>query len=131
MSNYYQKVREYLTDLDIQIVSEDENDQVFVIDKQEDGIVNLIIGCAEPILIMEQFMFEIKNESADLYKSLLKKNREILHGAFVVDETGKNVLYRNTLEIENLDFNEVEAALNSLSMLLSEFSEQLIKFSKQ
>ena len=63
-------------------------------------------------------------------KKLLQKNRDIIHGAFVLDETGQKVIFRDTLQIENLDLNELEASLNSLSLLLSEFSEQIINFSK-
>ena len=61
---------------------------------------------------------------------LLKKNRDIIHGAFVLDESGKKVIFRDTLQILNLDRNELEGSLNSLSLLLSEYSNELIKFSK-
>ena len=57
-------------------------------------------------------------------------NRDIIHGAFVLDDDGDKVIFRDTLQIENLDLNEIEASLNSLSLLLSEYSEQIIKFSK-
>ena len=77
-----------------------------------------------------KFIFEIKNVSTDVYKNLLIKNRDIIHGAFVLDETGKKVIFRDTLQLENLDMNELEGSLNSLSLLISEYSEELIKFSK-
>jgi hypothetical protein len=88
-----------------------------------------VVGIADPLLILEQFIFEIKQESIDLYKSLLQKNRDIVHGAFVIDDSGKRVIYRDTLQIENLDLNELEGSLNSLALLLSEYSEELLNFS--
>ncbi len=91
---------------------------------------DLILGIAPPILIMEQHIFNIKNRNQEVLKKLLQKNRDIIHGAFVLDETGQKVIFRDTLQIENLDLNELEASLNSLSLLLSEFSEQIINFSK-
>ncbi|MFT6442591.1 MAG: hypothetical protein ACJASM_002140, partial [Salibacteraceae bacterium] len=36
----------------------------------------------------------------------------------------------DTLQIVSLDLNELEGSLNSLSLLLSEYSDELIKFSK-
>jgi hypothetical protein len=65
-----------------------------------------------------------------MFKELLKKNRDIVHGAFVLNETGDKVIFRDTLQLESLDLNELEGSINSLSLLLSEYSEELIKFSK-
>ncbi len=130
MASYFEKVRDYLYDLECNIVSEDTEDQVFVIEKEEDFIKNMVVDCVEPILILEQVLFEVKNDSADVYKNLLMKNRDIIHGAFVLDETGKKVIFRDTLQLENLDLNELEGSLNSLTLLLSEYGDEIIKFSK-
>lgn len=130
MDNYFNKVRGYLLDLDFIISHEDENSNLFVVNKEEEGISNLVIGCADPILIMEQHIFDVHKESVGLFRSLLMKNRDIVHGAFVLDEQGTKVIFRDTLQLENLDFNELEGSLNSLSLLLSEYSDEIIEFSK-
>ena len=130
MNSYFEQVQGYLLDLDFNIINEVEEEGVFWVEKEDAGIHNLVIGCLDPILVMEQFLFEIKNESNEIYKSLLIKNRDIIHGAFVLDETGKKVIFRDTLQLENLDLNELEGSINSLSLLLSEYSDELIKFSK-
>jgi hypothetical protein len=49
----------------------------------------------------------------------------------VLDESGKNLMFRDTLQVENLDLNELEGSLNSLSLLLSEYSDELINMSKK
>lgn len=116
--------------LDFNIVFENYEDGILMISKESEGIKNLILGIASPILIMEQHIFNIKNKNTDVFQKLLQKNRDIIHGAFVLDETGQKVIFRDTLQIENLDLNELEASLNSLSLLLSEYSEQIINFSK-
>jgi hypothetical protein len=83
------------------------------------------------ILIIEQFLFDLKHDSdGAISKQLLQKNRDIVHGAFVLDETGEKVIFRDTLQIENLDLNEIEGSLTSLSLLLSEFTDEIISFSK-
>lgn len=130
MAMDYEKVRAYLQELDYMIVREDKDDEVFVIESESDGIKNLVIGCADPILIMEQYIFEIPNGDTEVYKKLLVKNRDIVHGAFVLAEDGKKVLFRDTLQLENLDLNELEGSINALSLLLSEYSDEIIEFSK-
>ncbi|MEM0941455.1 MAG: YbjN domain-containing protein [Bacteroidota bacterium] len=128
--SYFETVREYISELDLAIVHEDDEGEVFVIENEDSGIKRLVIACADPILIMEQYLFEIHNASEEILASLLKKNRDIISGAFVLDETGKKVIFRDTLALENLDLNELEGSINSLELLLSEYSNEIIKFSK-
>ena len=130
MNSYFQKVKEYLLELDFTIEQENEEEGVFVVEKEEDGIKNVVLIVADPILIVEQFLFDLPKDAPDIYKQLLVKNRDIIHGAFALDESGNKVLFRNTHECENLDLNEIEATLNSLALLLSEYSGELIAFSK-
>ena len=129
MAKKFEKVREYLMELNYSIVKEDKEDEVFIVEQELDGIKNLVIGCADPILIMEQFIFKVSGDSSEIYKDLLMKNRDIVHGAFVMDDDC-HILFRDTLQLENLDLNELEGSLNSLSLLLSEFSDDIIAYSK-
>lgn len=128
--SYFETVREYLSELDLAIVHEDEEGEVFVVENEDSGIKSLVIACADPILIMEQYLFELHNSSEEILSSLLKKNRDIISGAFVLDEAGEKVIFRDTLALENLDLNELEGSINSLELLLSEYSSEIIKFSK-
>ena len=130
MNPYFLKVKNYLLELEYEISHEDPDQNIIVVQDSNSGITNLVLGVADPILILEQYILEIVQENGEAYKLLLQKNRDIIHGAFVLDETGKKVIFRNTLELENLDLNEIEASFNSLSLLLSEYSNDLIKFSK-
>lgn len=128
--NYFDKVKEYLMELEYSIVKEDRDNEVFVVESQEDGIRNLLIGVADPIIIIEQYLFDLNNNVGDVAKQLLIKNRDIVHGAFVMDDDGKRVIFRDTLQVDNLDLNELEGSLSSLSLLLSEYSDEIIGFSK-
>jgi len=128
---YFQKVESFISKLGYSVSYQNEKDGIFLIESEQDGIKNLIIGVAPPILIMEQYIFTMKSYDADIMKSLLKKNRDIIHGAFALDEEGKKVIFRYTMQIEHLDINEFEGALNSLGLLLSEYYEQIIEFSKK
>jgi len=131
METNFEKVRSFLLELEYTITKEDKAEELFVIEKEDKGITNMVVDCEEPILIFEQFIFDVQNESLELYKELLIKNRDIVHGAFVLSEDGKKVLFRDTLQLENLDLNEFQGTLNSLEMLLAEYVNRLIEFSKQ
>jgi len=130
MGQNFNKIKDFLLELEYSIVSEDINEDIFVVEKLEAGIVNMIIDCEEPILVFEQFLFEMNEDSLDVFKELLMKNREIVHGAFALDESGKKVIFRDTLQIDNIDINEFQGTLNSFEMLMAEYSDKLIEFSK-
>lgn len=130
MKNHFNITRDYLLELNFTIIKENRVDGIMVVEKEDFGIKNLILGVSPPILIMEQFIFSVHNQSEKIFKSLLQKNRDIIHGAFVLDESANKVIFRDTLQIENMDLNEIEASLNSLSLLMSEYSDQIIEFSK-
>ena len=130
MKNHFQITKNFLLELNFNIDFENEAEGILMIRKENFAIKNLILGVAPPILIMEQFLFRINNQSEKIYRSLLQKNRDIIHGAVVLDDSGKTVIFRDTLQIENLDLNELEGSLNSLSLLMSEYSDKIIEFSK-
>ena len=129
MSDYFSKVKGYLNELKYSIIEENETEGLFVIDNEEEGIKNMIIVVDDPILIMQQLIFKVKNDDVNMYKALLQKNQDILHGAFVINEAGDSVLFRDTLQVENLDLNELAGSLNSLSLLMGEYANDIIKFS--
>lgn len=128
MSDNYNLVKEYLFDMEIAIVSEDPNEKLVVVDDEENGIKNLIIDCEDPILIMEQVIMKVPGDPKDLFKRLLQINRSLVHGAFVLDEKAEFFLFRDTLQLENLDRNEMEASIHSLSLALAEYSSELLSY---
>lgn len=128
---YFRKIETYILKLGYSITYQDEAKGVFCIESESDGIKNLIIGIAPPILIIEQFIFTLQRDDKEILKSLLIKNRDIIHGGFVLNEDGTKVIFRYTMQIENLNLNEFEGALNSLGLLLSEYFEQIIEFAKK
>lgn len=130
MENSFQKVKDYLAELGFDISEESESEGLIIVNKEMEGVNNLVMGFADPILIIEQFLLELKHPSEEIFRRLLVKNRDIIHGSFALDDSGTKVLFRDTLQLENLDLNELEASLNSLGMLLSEYSEEIIEFSK-
>lgn len=121
-------VKAYLHDMGMAVVSEDPEQELVVVENEDEGIKNLIVDCEEPIVIVEQLILKVGGGSPDMFKRLLQMNRELVHGAFVLDETGGMLLYRDTLQLENLDYNELEGSIKSLSLALSEYGSELLGF---
>jgi hypothetical protein len=130
MQSKFEMVKDYLMDLGIAIVREDPEEEMVVVSDPENGIHNLVIDCEDPILIMEQLIMEVPEDPKDLFENLLKMNRALVHGAFALDESGKKVIFRDTLQLDNLDLNELEASIDALSMGLAEFGGRLLEYVK-
>jgi hypothetical protein len=124
-------VKEYLRELRLSIVSEDAAEGLVVVEDEERGIMNLVVDYEDPILIFEQMIMPVPAQPGDLFRRLLQMNRTLVHGAFALDEEGKRVLFRDTLQLTNLDLNEVEGTIEALSLALAEHAAELISFSRQ
>lgn len=129
-NQYFTKIQTYLLELGFDIQHQDPANNLLVVSKPELGIDHLVLGCGDPLLILEQYLLELPAPNCDIYQRLLQKNRDIIHGAFVLDESGRKVIFRDTLQLEHLDRPELEAVFNSLALLLSEFGDELIAFSR-
>ena len=130
MAIHFPKVKDYLFELGFDIQSENPAEGLLVITDEDKGISNLVIDCEEEILVLEQFIFPLKSDDPHILKRLLQINREIVHGALVLDEEGEKVIFRDTLQLENLDLNELEASVNAIGLMLAEHANEFIKFSK-
>lgn len=130
MENNFKKVKDYLLDLEYSIITEDTSEELIVIENLDAGISNLIVDCEDPILIIELHLFDLQNGNEETFRRFLQMNREIIHGAISIDETGNKVILRDTLQLENLDLNELQGTLNSFEIFLSENANELISISK-
>ena len=128
MSEAFEKVKGYLQELELPIVTEDEGEELVVVDDEENGLHNLIIDCEDPILILEQAIVPIPEEPGNLYKRLLEMNRTLIHGAFAVDDETGTVLFRDTLRLDTLDRSELEGAINALGLALAENADELLSY---
>jgi hypothetical protein len=125
----FDTVKQYLLDLNLSIVDEDPGERLVVVEDEERGLKNLVVDCEDPILVFEQMIMSVPSNPGDMYQRLLQMNRNIIHGAFALDEDGRMLLYRDTLQLANLDANEVQGTIEALSLALAEFADDLIEFS--
>jgi hypothetical protein len=126
----FEKVKDFILDMGFAISHEDPKEELIVIDDDDRGIKNFVIDCEAPILILEQVIIPMPKGSSDFCKRLLQINRTLVHGAFVLDEDGTTLLFRDTLQMENLDRNELEGSIDALSLALAEYADELVTFAR-
>jgi hypothetical protein len=126
----FQTVKNYAHELQLVVVHEDEAQQFIVVDDEERGIKHLVIDCEDPLLIFEQVIMDVPTSPGNMFCRLLQMNRTLVHGAFVLTEDAKRVLFRDTLCIEHLDLNEMQGTVEALSLALAEHAAELITLSQ-
>ncbi|MBT5375879.1 MAG: molecular chaperone Tir [Nitrospinaceae bacterium] len=126
----FEKVKDFIMDMGFTISHEEPQEELVVIDDDERGINNMVVDCEAPILIIEQVIIPMQKDSSDFCKRLLQINRTLVHGAFVLDEEGTTLLFRDTLQLENLDRNELEGSIDALSLALAEYAGELVEFAR-
>ena len=128
MEDKFSLVKRFLHEMNISIIKEDEKEELVIVEDEANGIKNMIIDCEEPIVVLEQVIMNVPEKKDALYKRLLKFNRELVHGAFALDEDEKYIIFRDTLQLENLDRNELEGSIHALSLALSEYGTELLSY---
>ena len=131
MSDFFETVRGHLNDLDLLIESEDPEDELFIVNDEDRGLHQLIVDCADPILILEQAIMPVPSDPGDFFRRLLNINRTLIHGAFAIDEETGTILFRDTLRLETLDRGEIEGSINALGLALAENAAELLSYNKR
>ena len=126
----FEKVKDFILDMGFTISHEEPKEELVVIDDDDRGIKNLVIDCEGSIVILEQIIIPMPKESSEFCKRILQINRTLVHGAFVLDEEGTTLLFRDTLQLENLDRNELEGSIDALSLGLAEYASELVSFAR-
>ena len=127
MSNF-ETVMKYLLEMGFSFDVESPEEELVVVNDSDRGINNLVIDCEEPIVILEQVILVFEKDSLEIYKRILQLNRSLVHGAFCLNEEGKVLLFRDTLQLSNLDLNELEGSIDALSLALAENGSELLSF---
>lgn len=126
MSDAFDRLKSHLLDMGLPIVREDSEEQLVVVTDEDRALNELILDCEDGVLVLEQLIFPLPADAgADALRRLLQINRSLVHGAFVLDDEGR-VLFRDTLQLENLDANELASSIDALSLGLAEFGSELL-----
>ncbi|HEX9892656.1 MAG TPA: hypothetical protein VGA78_01980 [Gemmatimonadales bacterium] len=89
-----------------------------------------VVHYSPPVVVLRVRVMEPPtgdNRRADLYRRLLELNaRELVHGSYGLE--GDHVVLTDTLELENLDFNEFQASYDSIMLALATHMGSLAQY---
>lgn len=105
--------------------------KTWVLRDSEDLIESLVVSLNDPVVLFQVKLSEIPGECdrLSLYEELLKLNAsEMLHGAYGI--TGNAIVATDTLQAENLDFNEFQASVDALNLAITSHYKRLSAFLK-
>jgi hypothetical protein len=90
----------------------------------------VVIHYAPPVVILRVRVMELPDSEPrrqELFRQLLEYNaRELVHGSYGLE--GDHVVLTDTLELENLDFNEFEASFDSITLAVASHLTALAPF---
>jgi hypothetical protein len=90
----------------------------------------VVVHYAPPVVILRVRVMELpasEPRRGELFRQLLEYNaRDLVHGSYGLE--GDHVVLTDTLELENLDFSEFEASVDSLQLALASHLGSLAAF---
>ena len=89
---------------------------------------NIVVTYEPPLVIFRTKLMEVPEQGREaFFKLLLELNAsQMIHGAYGIEND--NVVLIDTLEAENLDFNEFQATLDALSLAIVQDYQTLRPF---
>lgn len=90
----------------------------------------VVVNFAPPVVILRVRVMELPKRDpgrTELFRQLLEFNaRDLVHGSYGVE--GDHVVLTDTLELQNLDYNEFEASFDSITLALASHYAALAPF---
>ena len=86
-------VKEYVLELGFAIAEEIPEEEIIIVNDEERGVQNLVVDCEDTVLVIEQLIIRIAAEAAEAHKRILQMNRDLIFGAFVLNEEGDGLRF--------------------------------------
>ena len=112
------KIEQYL--IDLKYSYQEVKPNFWLLDDTEHDLEGVAIMYDDPLLIIEvQVMNAPQEKREEFFAKLLELNAgDMIHGAYGLD--GDKVVIINTLEYETLDYSGFRAALDAISLALTQ-----------
>jgi hypothetical protein len=101
------------------------DDGMFLVQGANHG-APVVVHHTPPLLVIRMKVMSLpaENDLAELYKTLLVWNAtDVVHGAYGIEEG--DLIISDTLELETLDYPELQASVESLQMATSSHMERI------
>ena len=113
----------FLIRMDLDFNEVDEG--MFLVQGSNEG-APVVVHHTPPLLVIRLKVMSLpaENDLSKLYKALLVWNAtDMVHGAYGIEE--EDLIISDTLELETLDFPELQASLESVQMAASSHVERI------
>ena len=123
-------VQAYVSRLDGEGLSAEEIETGLWVLSSEDGGGQIVVNFAPPVVVLRVNVMEMPPEGSKqtaLMRKLLELNaEEMVHGSYGIEES--QVVLTDALQIENLDFSEFQASIDSITLALGSHMAALASF---
>lgn len=128
MGRTIEDLNSYLNQLDLPF--EEVKPGMWVIHDEQDKVDNIFVTFSDPLVVFRVKIMDAPTnpaKKAELCEELLKINAtEMIAGAYGLE--GNAVVITDTLQSENLDYNEFQASVDALTMAISQHYPLLSKY---
>ena len=105
----------------------EEVDEGMYLTRGQDGGAPVVVHHADALLLIRMKVMDMPGEGSNslaLYRTLLELNaNEIVHGAYGIEDG--DLILSDTLEMETLDFLEIQASIESITLAAATHMEQI------
>ena len=109
-------------------VSPPRNASMFMVEASHD-LPPSVVRVEPPLVIVRSDLGEIV-EDAKIFRKLLESNAtSLLHTSYGLE--GNHAVLSSALQLENLDFNELEATLDEMEIALAEHARAMTKIDRK
>lgn len=124
-----EKIEAFL--IEAELPFEQVNEGMWIIHDENDYIDNIVLFHSDPVVTFRvKLMDAPENGRMELFTQLLELNAtSMITGAYGLEEEA--IVIVDTLQSENLDFNEFQASIDSIALAIREHYEQLKRFNPQ
>jgi hypothetical protein len=123
-------VEAYLMRTNRKFIAVEDQPGTFLIETGE-ATPQIAVRVDPPIVVCRVHITDVNGGKTNeaLFRSLLTYNaKSLVHASYGIDD--KRIVLGAALELENLDFNELEAMLDEIDMALSSQIPELLKLTK-
>ena len=100
---------------------------LWIVHDDLDHVDNIVIQLSEPLVVFRVKLMDLPadtNDQTQLFRKLLELNAtEMVSGAYGIE--GDSIIATETLQSENLDYNEFRAAIDGITLSIMEHYEAL------
>ena len=91
------------------------------------GGAPMVVNHSPPLLLLRMKVMDLPDDragDAELFRALLELNaRDVVHGAYGLEE--RELILSDTLELETLDFHELQASIESMDLAAAGHMERI------